>query len=47
MVEDQEYILSEIINIVDEELAVVMLICDDVYDKSLLSAEAVALFNNF
>lgn len=47
MLEDQAYILTKIINIVDEELPQVVLICGDVYDKSAPSAEAVALFDDF
>lgn len=47
MLEDQEYILTKIINIVDEETPKAILICGDVYDKSVPSAEAVALFDNF
>lgn len=47
MLEDQAYILTKIINIVDEELPQVVLICGDVYDKSAPSAEAVTLFDDF
>lgn len=47
MMEDQEYILTKIINIVDEETPEAILICGDVYDKSVPSAEAVALFDDF
>ena len=47
MLEDQEYILTKIINIVDEEAPDAVLICGDVYDKSVPSAEAVALFDEF
>lgn len=47
MLDDQEYILTKIINIVDEETPEAILICGDVYDKSVPSAEAVALFDNF
>lgn len=47
MLEDQEYILTKIINIVDDEKPEAVLICGDVYDKSVPSAEAVALFDDF
>ncbi|MDD2217210.1 MAG: exonuclease SbcCD subunit D [Eubacteriales bacterium] len=47
MLEDQEYILTKIINIIDEELPQGVLICGDVYDKSVPSAEAIALFDDF
>jgi exonuclease SbcD len=47
MLEDQEYILTKIINVVDDEKPDVVLIAGDVYDKSVPSAEAVALFDDF
>lgn len=47
MMEDQEYILEEILNIVDEEQPDGVLIAGDVYDKSVPSGEAVQLFDKF
>ena len=47
MIEDQEYILQQIIRIIDEEKPAAVLICGDVYDKSVPSAEAVMLFDDF
>ena len=47
MIEDQEYILTQILRIVDEEKADAVLIAGDVYDKSVPSAEAVTLFDDF
>lgn len=47
MLEDQEYILTQIINIIDKETPDAVLIAGDVYDKAVPSAEAVALFDNF
>lgn len=47
MIEDQEYILKKILRILDEEQADGVLIAGDVYDKSVPSAEAVALFDDF
>lgn len=47
MIEDQEYILTRIIHIIDEEQADAVLIAGDVYDKSIPSAEAVMLFDDF
>ena len=47
MTEDQEYILTKIINIVDEQKPQVVVIAGDVYDKSVPSAEAVELFDDF
>lgn len=47
MIEDQEYILQQIIRIIDEEKPATVMICGDVYDKSVPSAEAVTLFDDF
>ena len=47
MLEDQEYILNQIINIIDEQKPDGVIIAGDVYDKSVPSAEAVALFDYF
>ena len=47
MLEDQEYILKQIINIIDEQKPDGVIIAGDVYDKSVPSAEAVALFDEF
>ena len=44
---DQEYILTEIIGIIDNEKPHGVIIAGDVYDKSVPSAEAVALFDDF
>ncbi len=47
MIEDQAYILSEIIKIIDEIKPDGVIIAGDVYDKSVPSAEAVELFDKF
>ena len=47
MLEDQEYILLEILRIVDEEKPDAVIIAGDVYDKSVPSAEAVRLLDDF
>lgn len=47
MIEDQTYILQEILEIIDNENADAVLIAGDVYDKSVPSAEAVTLFDDF
>lgn len=47
MLEDQKYILNEILNIVDSEQPDAILIAGDVYDKSVPSAEAVEVFDRF
>ena len=47
MIEDQEFILHQILQIIEEEKADALLIAGDVYDKSVPSAEAVTLFDDF
>ena len=47
MIDDQDHILRQIIHIIDEEKPAAVLICGDVYDKSVPSAEAVTLFDDF
>ena len=47
MLEDQEYILLKILEIIDNEKPDGVMIAGDVYDKSVPSAEAVQLFDDF
>lgn len=47
MLEDQEYILTKIVNIIDDEKPSGVIIAGDVYDKSIPSAEAVQMFDDF
>lgn len=47
MLEDQEYILKKIMNIIDEEKPDAILIAGDIYDKSVPGAEAVQMFDDF
>ena len=47
LIEDQEEILKQIIEIIDQEQPNGVLVAGDVYDKSVPSAEAVALFDFF
>ena len=47
MLDEQEYILKKILRVLDEEKADGVLIAGDVYDKTVPSAEAVALFDDF
>lgn len=47
MLEDQEYILGEILRVIDGEGIDCVLIAGDVYDKSVPPAEAVSLFDHF
>jgi len=47
MIEDQEFILNQILRIIDDCTPDGVLISGDVYDKSVPSAEAVTLFDEF
>ena len=47
MLEDQRYILKEILRIIDEERPNAVLISGDVYDKAVPSAEAVLVLDEF
>ena len=47
MIEDQAYILTRIVQLIDEIQPDALLIAGDVYDKSVPSAEAVTLFDDF
>ena len=47
MLEDQEYILSQIMDIIDERQPRAVIVAGDVYDKSAPGADAVRLFDDF
>ena len=47
MLEDQEYILKEILDVIDEEAPDAILIAGDVYDKSIPTTEAVEMLDDF
>lgn len=47
MIEDQKYILHEIINLIKRESVDAVLIAGDIYDRSIPSEEAVKLFDFF
>ena len=47
LIEDQEYILSEIVKAAEKERPDGIFIAGDIYDKSMPSAEAVGLFDRF
>lgn len=47
MLEDQRFILSEIMNIIVEEAPQAVLLAGDIYDKSVPLPEAVTLFDQF
>ena len=47
MIEDQKYILDEILRIIDKEEPDGILLAGDLYDRPVPSAEAVQLFDSF
>ena len=47
MLEDQEYILAQILQLIDREAPDAVLIAGDVYDKTVPSAEAVQVLDDF
>lgn len=47
LLEDQEYILTRILSIINEQAVEAVIIAGDVYDKSIPSSEAVELFDDF
>ena len=47
MLDDQAYILQQILDLIDQEQPEAILIAGDVYDKPVPPAEAVALFDDF
>ena len=47
MIEEQAFVFAQILRIIDDERADAVLIAGDVYDKSVPSAEAVTLFDDF
>ncbi|MBT9152382.1 MAG: Nuclease SbcCD subunit D [Firmicutes bacterium] len=47
MLEDQEFILLKILNIIDNEQPQAVIIAGDVYDKSVPSAEVVQMLDDF
>ena len=47
LIEDQRFILNQILNFVRIEKPDALMIAGDIYDKSAPSAEAVLLFDDF
>ena len=47
MLGQQDHILTQILEIIDAEAPDAVLVCGDVYDKTVPSAEAVTLFDSF
>ena len=47
MIEDQRYILNQILDTVEREMPCAVIIAGDVYDKTVPTAEAIELFDSF
>ena len=47
MLEDQKYVLKQVLDLIDEERAEGLLIAGDIYDKQIPSVEAIRLFDDF
>ena len=47
LMEDQAYILEQICSIIEREQPDAVLLCGDIYDKTIPSGEAVTLFDDF
>lgn len=47
MIEDQKYILDQIITLVKEENISIILLCGDIYDKAIPTIEAIHLLDEF
>lgn len=47
MIEDQKYILDQIITLIKEERVGIVLLCGDIYDKSIPTIEAIHLLDEF
>lgn len=47
MIEDQKFILDQIITLVKEEKIDVILLCGDIYDKAIPTIEAIHLLDEF
>ncbi len=47
LIEDQRYVLAQVVDALVQESPEALLLCGDIYDKSVPSAEAVSTFNEF
>ena len=47
LIKDQEYILQEILEVIEKESVDAVLIAGDIYDRAVPSEEAVRLFDEF
>lgn len=47
LIEDQKYILNQILQIIKQENVTVLMLCGDIYDRAIPPSEAVLLFDYF
>ena len=47
MIEDQKYILNQVLNVIDEQKIDIVLIAGDVYDQSIPSEQAIEVLDSF
>ena len=47
LIEDQKYILNQILQIIKQENVSVLMLCGDIYDRAIPPSEAVLLFDYF
>jgi DNA repair protein SbcD/Mre11 len=47
LIEDQRYVLNQAVDLIDKEGLDAMFLCGDIYDSTVPSAEATALFDEF
>jgi exonuclease SbcD len=47
LIEDQRYVLNQAVDLIDKEPLDAMFLCGDIYDSTVPSAEATALFDEF
>lgn len=47
MIEDQKYAIKEVLDLVDEQRVETVIIAGDIYDQSVPSSEAMAVFDDF
>lgn len=47
LIDDQKFILNQILSIIDEQAVEIVIAAGDIYDKAIPSEEAVKIFNDF
>ena len=47
LIEDQKYILNQILQIIKQENVSVLMLCGDIYDRAIPPSEAVLVFDYF